>query len=204
MPRQSLRDQVLRLASADPELRTHLLRALKATPSEAEGSPEDRLKKELQPLGKNAYWKPPHNLAVNFALMGANLWVFTILPLFWQKKAYREDLKGIVIHPIWTSVKEGRTLGNVDLGGFREMNAQQVQALLGIFPKMPNIEQTVSKELAAIETHFGIQIPGDIQRTLIQESLKTAKRRWGVDRLRVKNRLIPLDGSKPRDLGAWG
>lgn len=203
----SLRESVLRLARANPELRAQLRFALGAgnTPHDLAS---ERLKSSLESLGSNGYWQPPHNLAANFALMGVNLWVFTILPTFWQRQSYQElaspdggaTIPGIAIRPLWTSVGEGGPIGVKNMSGFADLNDKVVSKLLEIIKQAETLEATVAKELTQIEHHFKIQIPAAIKQGVVRSALPTAKRRWKVDRLRVKTRFIPLDGSKPWDL----
>jgi len=197
----TLRSKAIHLAQANPAIRGELLPLLKtAQDSDARAF----IEQELESLKKGGYWKPPHNLALNFALMGANFWTFTILPLFWQRKAYRKDLNGIVIHPIWTSVANGRTIGPKNMSGFSELDMKTAQDVVSTIRRAESVQDSVRHELKAIETQFGIDIPTSIVSDLIQDSLKVAKRRWGVDRMKVKDRLIPFDGSPARDLSAWG
>ena len=161
------------------------------------------LNQELDQFPKgHGWWSPPHNAGLNQALMGMNLWQFTILPMFPKRRAYREDHKGIVIHPNWSPAGNDR-LGQVDLSGFSHIDIEIAERIVSAFKKMPTIQETVRRELAWIERTFGIKIPSNIQGGLVKDSLKTAKRRWSVDRLRVKDRLVPLDGSKARDLGSF-
>ncbi len=161
-----------------------------------EPNAEQKFQSMLEPLGKNGYWKPPHNVAVNFALFGTNLWYFTILPLFWTKKSYREDLGGIVIHPIWISYKGGEL-------GYNSLTEKNIQQLMGIIQKAPSIHDAVKGELHQIEQHFHIEVPQTLKAKIISESDKVAKRRWGVDRMKVRDTLVPLDGGKPRNLGTF-
>jgi len=229
----SLRSRVIRLAHSQPELRPALLPLLKAAsafprvvreveehdraaPSsffrdkrgsqeenESEAQAREILEKNLEPL-KRGYWKPPHNLALNFALMGANLWTFTILPLFWKKQGYRADLNGIVIQPIWRSVQSGTTLGYQNSSGFSILTPDVAQNIVSLIGRAETIQDTVREELRMIEMHFGIEIPSQIKASLAStDMLKVAKRRWRVDTLNLKKRLIPFDGSKPRDLGTF-
>lgn len=169
-----------------------------------EQAAEDYIQQHLTKTQKgNGLWKPPHNLLLNRALMGYNLWVFTILPFGGAKRAYREDLNGLVIQPIWTSLSQGRTLGSLDMSGFSHLDIDTAEKLVQVINDADTISQTVAQELRAIETANGIKIPSTIEAVLMKDALPTAARRWGVDRLRVKKRLIPLDGSKPRDLGSF-
>lgn len=167
---------------------------------EEEGDGEDAavtyLDTSAEKLGKRAWWVPPRNFAINQALMGYNFWQFTILPYFPKQKAYREDLAGIVIHPIWRPVESAPDL-------LRTLDMDRAKKLVAYARQAMTIQETVRKELAWMETTFSIRIPEAVQSKLLKDSLATAKRRWGVDRLRVKDRLVPLDGSAPRDLGAW-
>lgn len=143
---------------------------------------------------KPAWWAPPHNLLINQALMGYNLWRFTILPMFPKKRAYSETLKGIVIHPIWTPVSD-KLYGVLD--------SDLAQKMIAVAKQSSTVQESVRQELAWMEREFSIDIPESIKAQLVKEAVVTAKRRWGVDRLRVKDRLVPLDGSKGRDLGSW-
>jgi hypothetical protein len=202
----SLRSKVIRLAHSRPELRPALLPLLKAASeeeNESEAQARAILEKNLEPL-KRGFWKPPHNLALNFALMGANLWTFTILPLFWKKQGYRADLNGIVIQPLWRSVQSGTTLGYRNTSGFAILTPDVAQSIVSLIGRAESIQDTVREELRLIETHFGIEIPSQIKTSLAStDMLKVAKRRWRVDTLKLKKRLIPFDGSKPRDLGSF-
>lgn len=140
------------------------------------------------------WWIPPHNLHVNQTFLGVcNLWVFTILPMFPKKKAYSEKLKGIVIHPTWHPTQDA----DFDL---TENYAKRIYVAA---KNSPTVQETVRKELAWIETEFQIRIPDSIQAKLVKDALPTAIRRRSANRLRTKDRLIPLDGSKPRDLSSF-
>lgn len=146
---------------------------------------------EQFPKGR-AWWLPPRDCVINQAAMGYNLWRFTILPFYPKKRAYSEAQAGIVIHPIWVPVKNDHLIRTVDLDTAKQMVA--------VVRKAPTIQDTVRQELAWIEREFSIRIPEGIQSQILKDALPTARRRWSVDRLRVKDRLIPLDGSAPRDL----
>ena len=106
-----------------------------------------------------------------------------MLPYFPAKRAYREDLNGIVIRPMW---RLAATL----------KDELEVRAIEG----GPTIAATVDKELSWMEHQFGIEIPADIRASLVADSLDQARRRWGVPSTRTQDRLIPLDGALPRDL----
>jgi len=173
---------------------------LKVALEEDEDDPEklgvEYLQDKLESFKKgHGMWLPPHNFGLNQALMGWNLWVFTILPMFPKKKAYNAEYNGIVIHPNWTPLKGDRL--------FPEMDLDLAQKLVSIMQRSSTVQETVRKELDWIEREFKIEIPSGIRSKMEKESLTMAGRRWGVDRLRMKDRLIPLDGSKPRDLSSW-
>lgn len=175
----------LRLAEMAPEVK------------EDEDPAEAMFLENLETLPKSgrAWWLPPHNLIVNQTLLGGyNLWRFTILPFFPKKKAYSETLAGIVIHPAWLSMNDSTYDGTRDFA----------ERIVSAAKKAPTVQEAARAELAWIEREFSIRIPESVQGAIIKDALPTAKRRWGVDRLRIKDRLIPLDGSPPRDLGAWG
>lgn len=143
---------------------------------------------------KHAWWVPPHNLLLNQTMLGkCNLWVFTILPFFPQKKAYNKTHNGIVIHPTWKPTAD-------EPMWLSEGIAKRIYVAS---KNSPTIQETVRKELSWIETQFQIRIPEEVEGKLVKTSLATAARRWGVDRLRIKDQLIPLDGSKPRNLGMF-
>lgn len=150
---------------------------------------------EMETLPKSsAWWLPPRNFAINQALGGYNMWQFTILPFFPKKTAYRSDLQGIVIHPVWRPVKD-LDFGTLDMGIAKKLVAYARQA--------STVQETARKELEWIEREFSIRIPEAIVGKIVKDVLPTAKRRWKVDRMRVKDELFPLDGSPPRNLGAW-
>lgn len=147
---------------------------------------------------KRAWWDPPHNMLINETLMGTlNLWDFTILPFHASKTAYRPAStrfpEGIVIDPNWSSVTGD---SYPETPRVCELMVEKVKAA-------ESIDQSVKDELASIESHFKITIPDAIKTKLVAESVKTADRRWGVDRLRRRKILIPFDGSKPIQLGSW-
>lgn len=154
------------------------------------------LNKELEALPKHGWWSPPHNYVVNGALMALNGWVFTIMPFRPGKTAYRPASdrfpEGIVIDPNWAPDDKDTP-----------WTAKAALAFANYAKAQPSISDTVRRELADIERHFKIEIPASVQSNLISESLKVAKRRWGVDRLRRKKILIPFDGGKPIQLGSW-
>lgn len=149
---------------------------------------------------KHGWWLPAHNLGINSALGGINLWVFTILPMFPSKHAYlpanAEHGAGIVIHPSWTSP--------VNLRETYDETVETAQFLVDLAEKHPTVGETVKDELKWIETHFHIDIPSSIVAKLIQEASKVAARRWGTNRMRMKDIFIPLDGGKPVELDMFG
>lgn len=155
---------------------------------------EDYLLGELEAMPKSAgaWWMPPRNVVLNQTLLGGfNLWRFTVLPLFPERRAYSEKLGGIVIHPIW------RPLGSQTI----ELTLETAKKLVGGMRKSPTIQDDVRKEIDWIEKKFSIRVPETIVAKLVKDAIPTAKRRWNVDRLRVKDRLIPLDPMMaPRDL----
>lgn len=154
------------------------------------------LNRDLEALPKHGWWSPPNNYVVNGALMNLNGWIFTILPFHAGKTAYRPASgrfpEGIVIDPNWApDGKDGPWSGKMAEAFAKYAKAQ------------PNVQETVRRELADIERHFKVQIPDNVKAKLVGESLKVAKRRWGVDRLRRRKILVPFDGSKPVELGSW-
>lgn len=154
------------------------------------------LNKELESLKNHGWWSPPHNYVVNGALMNLNGWVFTILPFRASKTAYRPASsslpEGIVIDPNWAS--DGKDT---------PWTPKAAEAFAKYAKAQPTVPDTIRRELSDIERHFGIQIPSALQAILVNDSLKVAKRRWGVDRMGRKKILMPFDGSKPIKLGSW-
>lgn len=148
---------------------------------------------------KHGWWDPPKNLAINSALMGLNLWQFSILPFHPEKRAYRVERdgrpEGIVIKPNWHPYNNNTYPDNNP-----ELADKLVKAVKGIGIKL---QDTVVAELRFIETKFGVKIPDFIEAKLKNECVKIATRRWSTDRLRLKDTLIPFDGSKAIELGVF-
>ena len=146
----------------------------------------------------HAWWVPPHNLAINSALMAVNLWRFTILPFQAGRTAYRPAgdrfPEGIVIDPNWDPFERDRTFNH---------GLKTAEVLVKVAKAQPSISESVKDELESIERHFKIQIPPGIVSHLVGQSLKVAERRWGVDGLRRKRILVPFDGGKSIELGSW-
>lgn len=148
---------------------------------------------ETLPKTGRAWWLPPHNMVINQTLLGGyNLWRYTVLPFFPKRNAYSEKLGGFIIHPSWVSINDKHYDGTKDF-------AEKVVAMM---QKASTVQEATRAELDWIEREFSIRIPENIQGAVVKDALPTAKRRWSVDRLRIKDRLIPLDGSPPRDIGS--
>ena len=162
--------------------------------------PEKMLTSELEHLGGNGYWKPPHNVVVNFSLKGANLWTFSVLPMFWQNMGYQANLGGIVIKPAWNPAGKGNTLGISQSDGHHLLTQDWATKILRSIPQVMTVSEAVKLDLRKLENHFKIEIPETIKAPLIKDALVMAKRRWGANMTKIKHRLIPLDGSRPRDL----
>lgn len=174
---------------------------LNAGPSEAEDYEVDEREAEkfvsenFESMKGGGWWVPNHNLLLNQTMMGTcNLWVFSMLPLFPRKKAYNPKHNGIVIHPSWHPYD--KRVFDMSLGDVKKVYVAAKSS--------PTVQDTVRKELAWVESEFKIQIPEAIQAKLVKSAIPTAVRRWGADRLRTKDQVIPLDGSKPFNLSAWG
>lgn len=156
--------------------------------------------KELTKFPKKiGWWDPPKNLAINSALMGINLWTFTILPFHSEKRAYHPKTdrlqEGVVLHPNWDPFNQNLYPDdNLEL-------ATKLVKLVKTFNQ--TLQEVVVQELKWIETKFGVQIPDFIGAKLKVEIQKIAARRWSANRLRVKDILIPFDGSKAIELGMF-
>jgi len=148
---------------------------------------------------KTGWWDPPRNIAINSALMGINLWVFSILPSQFGKRAYRSATdrlpEGIVLHPNWHPYNN-----KVYPDSNIELAEKLVKVVKGIGVKL---QDTVVEELRSIETKFSVKIPDFIESKLKLEVVKIATRRWSTNRLKTKDTLIPFDGSKAIELGAF-
>jgi hypothetical protein len=151
---------------------------------------------------KHGWWDPPRNMAINSALMGFNLWVFNLLPMFPEKRAYKAKSdrlpEGLVIDPGW--VPAPNSLGGNRLFGH---TVEAVEFLIKLPSKVKSVVDSSEYQLKWVETHFKVQIPSELMSKLLQDVLKIAPRRWGVDRLRSKRILLPFDGSKSVQLGSF-
>ena len=149
---------------------------------------------------KHGWWLPAHNMGINSSLSGLNLWVFTILPMFAAKKGFLpandNHGAGIVIHPSWTSP--------VNLRETFEEDLENAKFLVDLASQHPTVGETVKAELKWLETHFRIDIPSNIAAKLIQEAPKIAARRWGTERMRLKDVFVPFDGGKPIEMTGFG
>lgn len=161
---------------------------------------ETLLDQDLKKFKKgHAWWDQEHNFAINTALSNINCWYFTILPLFPARSAYRPadpktgSPEGIVIHPAWAVFKDGD----------RAYDLEEVKDLIKKAKSQPTLEETVKKELNWVESTFQIKIPSNVEAALLKDVKKVAERRWGVDHLRIKNVLVPLDGGKSVELSNW-
>lgn len=158
---------------------------------------QEYLDKHLKKPGKKGgWWLPPHNLLINQALMGMNLWHFR------YDISLREE--GIVVRPMWTSIDSGSTIGGKNMSGFAQINPAIAANLVKLVKQQPTIESTVQKELDDAEHKFGMKIPPAFKSKILKDAVKVAGRRWGVNRLRTNKELIPYDGSKKRKLSSWG
>jgi hypothetical protein len=152
---------------------------------------------------RNGWWDPPKNLALNSSLMGINLWSFSLLPYHPLKRAYRAASdrfpdrfpEGIVIHPNWHPVND-KVYSDDD----PEIAQKMVQMVKGF---NSTLQSTVVEQMRWIETKFSIKIPDFIEAKLKLEVVKIATRRWGANRLKTKDTLIPFDGSKAIELGTF-
>jgi len=154
--------------------------------------------------GRRGWWLPAHNLGINEPLTrGLNLWVFSILPTFPEKKAYipegtdpQSEPAGIVIRPMWHPYP-GNKGDDVDR---TEANAR---TLLKMAQQAEPVGQSVQKQLKWIESKFGIKIPNSIKAKISREAPKMAARRWSVNRVKTNDTFVPLDGRKPVPT-SWG
>lgn len=150
--------------------------------------------RNLEAIGDSAWWAPPRNLVAHKGRHGWGFWSFTILPLFANRCAFREDLNGIVIRPAWRLASDKRV---------GKMSPRLASSVADQMSRYPTLAETIGKEVAWIEGSFGVKVPDGITAGLLQDVEGQARRRWGMNKLKAKDRLIPFDGSKPRDLGPW-
>jgi protein-export SecD/SecF family membrane protein len=119
-----------------------------------------RLSAELTPTKKKSgWWDPPHNYLINMTLMGTlNCWVFTILPKFAAKTAYRPASgnlpEGLVIDPNW-----GPDYGGPTKGETFDPTEKTLDILIREAKSMATVQHTVQHELKWVETKFGVEIP---------------------------------------------
>lgn len=158
------------------------------------------LNKELTKFPKgNCWWNPPKNIAINSALMGLNLWAFSLLPFHPNKRAYRAKSdrfpEGIVLHPGWHPLNN-QTYPDSEL----EIIEKMISTVKGFGV---TLQDTVTEQIKWIETKFGIKVPAEIEATLKVGVVKMATRRWHINHLKTKDTLIPFDGSKAIELGSF-
>lgn len=158
--------------------------------------------RELAPLTPNGFWDPQRAWALNFAFMGPNIWRYTLFP-FGLARGYRKDLNGLVVHQTWKPVDARGDLGYKDSSGFTYLDVATAKKIVSAIQLGPTLEDVVRTELSAIENQFEIKIPLSISNALVKEAPKVAARRWSANKMRIKDRLIPLDGSAPRDLAVF-
>jgi len=158
------------------------------------------LNKELTKFPKgNCWWSPPKNIAINSALMGTNLWSFSLLPFRPERRAYRAKSdrlpEGIVLHPGWHPLNN-KTYPDSDL----EVMTKMVELVKSFDTSLQDL---VTDQIKWIEVKFGVKVPAEIEATLKTGVVKMATRRWGINHLKAKDTLIPFDGSKAIELGAF-
>lgn len=143
----------------------------------------------------HAWWVPPHNMAINSALMEMNFWYFTVQAEFARPyiPAGERLPEGFVIDPHWKSFKDR---------GWVHSKASAEEAL-NLAKKMKTVEASVKEDLKAMETKAGVNFPDNLVSKVVGESLKVAERRWGTDNLRRRRILIPFDGSKAMELSSF-
>lgn len=149
---------------------------------------------ELRPLGKGAWWCPGRNLVAHRGRTAWSFWSFTLLPPFASKRAYRDDLGGLVVRPVWRLATDRLV---------PELTSKVASTTIEQMRAWPTLEETGRRELAWIEGTFGVLIPEGTKTTLLRVVDGQAHLRWRLNRLEVKDKLIPLDGGAARDLGDW-
>jgi hypothetical protein len=100
----------------------------------------------------------------------------------------------MVIHPCWQPFKNGDF----------PYNMKALEAVLKEAQAADTIQNRVKKDIAFVESHFNVKVPSNVEAALLKDALKVADRRWGVNRLRTKDVLVPFDGSKSIELSSWG
>lgn len=143
----------------------------------------------------HAWWVPPHNMAINTALMEMNFWYFTVEPNFARgyMPASSRLPEGIVIDPHWSSYKD-RGWGHTK---------EAAETAIKTAKSMKTVADSVRGDLKEMETKAGVNFPDSIVSKIISDSLKIAERRWGIDNLRRRRILIPFDGSKAMELSQF-
>lgn len=157
-------------------------------------------------IGKKraAWWIPDHGLVINQPFIGGfNLWVWSILKLFPTRGSYfpadpeNGYAEGIVIRPMWQSHPKFRN------DQFPE-TVESVEKLLKYARGVKTVQQMTRDGFAWIEKEYGITIPGAIETKYVNQAPKIAKRRWSVDRVRMKDTFVPFDGGKAVPMPSWG
>ena len=160
------------------------------------------LAKHAKPTKKgHGWWIEPHNLLANQALMGMNLWRFRYDASVGQGG---DGADGVIIRPMWDSLRHGDTVGQKDFGGFSHLTMADAKQVVKMMKSQPSVAKTTADELDDAEKKAGKKIPASIRAKILKGAPKVAARRWGVDRLKIKKQFIPFDGSKPYNLSNWG
>jgi hypothetical protein len=159
----------------------------------------DLFAKELTKFPKgHCWWDPPHNLGINQALMGINLWEFGILPGFPHKTAYWKGderyPEGLVVHPSWHPITNN---------ALTDDDVKVAEKLIKLAKAADSVQNRVKEELKKVEAWFSVKVPSGIESKLVAESVKIASRRWGVNHLKMRDTLIPFDGSKAVEISRW-
>lgn len=151
-----------------------------------------------------AWWLPGQGVAVNLPMTGGlQLWRYTTLPVMVpMDRVYREakddDPAGILWRPSWQILRNAS--GDSGIPIMRE----SLELILGYVEGYHTTGQIQAWEFDAIEKQSGVPVPEAIRQKYIKDSPKVAKRRWGVNRLKIRTNFIPFDGSKKLELNSWG
>lgn len=153
---------------------------------------------------KSGWWLPAHNLGINMTMLGGlNLWVFSALPMFPDKRTYiPEGSQGPVVEPAGLRLSFNWSPHPQFQNKNFPATLETAGKLVDLIQKQPTVGEIVKKEMKWVETHFGIALPVTVESPYVLQAAKIAARRW--DQVKTPDTFVPLDGRKAVPMPSWG